>query len=104
MSDLLEAAKAVCDQYDYTGTVEECEAVNRLIAAVERAEKQEAVGYDDWLNAHDVCYPLDRIDEFAEAAWIAAQQAERERCRKIVIAMGGPDVPELLRQIDSGED
>ena len=46
MNELLAAAKAVIDLYDYTGTVEECEAVNRLIAAVERAEKQEAVGFD----------------------------------------------------------
>ena len=34
----------------------------------------------------------------------AGRDAERERCREIVITMGGPDVPELLRQIDSGEE
>lgn len=37
-------------------------------------------------------------------AWDKATEVERERCREIVISMGGPDVPDLLRQIDSGEE
>ena len=37
-------------------------------------------------------------------AYAEGQHAERKRCREIVITMGGPDVPELLRQIDSEED
>ena len=73
-------------------------------AAVERAEKQEAVGFKDWWKEHSIEWGWTLTEIDAERFWTAAQMAERERCREWVITMGGPDVPELLRQIDSGED
>ena len=100
MNELITAAKAVIYDWDKYQNVQH-ESVNMLSAAVERAEKQEAVGFDEWFptsgwNPECVEYILE--------VWQAAQQAERERCREIVITMGGPDVPELLKQIDSGEE
>lgn len=100
MNELLQAAKAVIAQWDRNGYPVELvmwEPIKQLRAAVERAENPPA-GYGEWtsknagkvLSAHEV--------------WTAAQQAERERCREIVITMGGPEVPDLLRQIDSGEE
>lgn len=107
MSELLDAAKAVIDATD---TGDRWCAIANLKTAVERAEKQEAesIKFDErfhqWFIGHrKMLFELGTYD-CAEMAWIAAQQAERERCREIVITMGGPDVPELLRQIDSGEE
>lgn len=98
MNELLQAAKAVIDA---TSTGDRWCAIANLKSAVERAEKQETVGFAEWWG---------RNKKYCETpflvynCWTAAQQAERERCREIVITMGGPDVPELLRQIDSGEE
>ena len=101
MSELLQAAKAVIDNWACVSHARLGYYVEELSDAVERAEKQEAVGFDEWFptsgwNPECVEYILE--------VWQAAQQAERERCREIVITMGGPDVPELLKQIDSGEE
>lgn len=98
MNELLQAAKAVIDA-DFVS--QQRVAIENLRAAVERAEKQEAMGFGEWWYSND--YGNYGIHH-AQLAWIAAQQAERERCREIVITMGGPDVPDLLRQIDSGEE
>ena len=47
MNELLAAAKAVIDLYDYTGPLDECEAINRLIDAVERAESRQPMRLSD---------------------------------------------------------
>lgn len=96
MTDLLTAAKAVIYDWDKYQIVH-CESVNMLCAAVERAETPPA-DYNEWTARHSgqTVSPYE--------LWTAAQMTERERCREIVIAMGGPDVPDLLRQIDSGEE
>lgn len=84
MSELIDAAKAVIDLYDYTGPLDECEAINRLIAAVERAEKPPA-GFRDWWESDERgWYGI----EIGAAAWAAAQQAERERIRARVMMLG----------------
>ena len=67
MQELIEAAKAVVDLYAYTGTVEECEAVNRLYDAVERAESDK----------------VDRDDDLFAACMYGAK-TERERIKEIV--------------------
>ena len=60
--------------------------------------------FDEWWNENGIEWEWTILEHDAKALWNAAQQAERERCREIVITMGGPDVPDLLRQIDSGEE
>lgn len=111
MQELIEAAKAVIDNCDHLGLAD----IQRLRAAVERAEKQEAMRLSDdeirelllpnGFRIKDGCSDLKPyVFQAARAIEFAAQQAERERCREWVITMGGPDVPELLRQIDSGEE
>ena len=77
MNELLAAAKAVIDLYEYTGTIEECEAVNRLYDAVERAENP-LNDFDKWWGQTEI-WPSEYTA--AASAWIAAQQAERERIR-----------------------
>ena len=82
MSELLAAAKAVIEAAD---TGDRWCAIANLSAAVERAEKQEAVGFDEWFptsgwNPECVEYILE--------VWQAAQHAERERIKKIVEAVG----------------
>lgn len=78
--ELLDAAKAVIDLYDYTGTVEEAEAVNRLVDAVERAGKPSADFMGWWKT-----YPLNTYGMApAFHGWEAGQQAERERLRQKV--------------------
>lgn len=52
----------------------------------------------------DINVLASRLSAVVDDAYEKGVKAERERCREIVIAMGGPDVTELLRQIDSGED
>ena len=102
MSELLQAAKAVIDATDIG---DRWRAIVHLRTAVDRAEKQEAVGFDEFLETKYPVQLLTKYDiNYLKEAWTTAQLAERERCREIVITMGGPDVPELLRQIDSGED
>ena len=93
MSDLLEAAKAVIGEFGYLNLTR----IEKLRAAVERAENPPA-NYNEWTARHSgqTVSPYE--------LWTAAQQAERERCREIVKTMGGPDVPDLLRQIDSREE
>ena len=106
MTDLLTAAKAVIYDWDKYQIVH-CESVNMLCAAVERAENQDvknAADFIGWASTVKGVNPVDGWVDFGFDAWTAAQQAERERCREIVITMGGPDVPDLLRQIDSGEE
>ena len=91
MNELIEAAKAVIDLYDYTGTEEECEAVNRLSDAVERAEKQEAVGFNEYMKttfgftgSDGQIYSMPTYKKL----WIAAQQAERERIKSLIADIG----------------
>ena len=97
MNELIAAAKAVIERWDAHHVVIDGTLVADLRAAVERAENPPA-NYNEWTARHSgqTVSPYE--------LWTAAQQAERERCREIVITMGGPDVPELLKQIDSGED
>lgn len=97
MNELIEAAKAVIERWDAHHVVIDGTLVADLRAAVERAENPPA-DYNEWTARHSgqTVSPYE--------LWTAAQQAERERCREIVITMGGPDVPDLLRQIDSGEE
>lgn len=47
MNELIASAKIVCDVYDYTGPLDECEAVNRLYEAVQRAESSPPVRLSD---------------------------------------------------------
>ena len=103
MNDLLVAAKAVIECWDDPKEPAVMH-VDNLRAAVERAEDPPAYFMEWWET-----FPLKTDDVVPavhawEAGFTAAQQAERERCREIVITMGGPDVPDLLRQIDSGEE
>lgn len=78
MNDLLQAAKAVIAEWDYYGNVY-WEKIKTLRDAVERAEEQEAVGFEDWWRT------ADHIDGeiTADRVWIAAQQAERERIKDL---------------------
>ena len=80
MNELIKAAKAVIDQYDYTGTVEEAEAVNWLVDAVERAENP-PTDFDKWWAQTEI-WPSEYTA--AASAWIAAQQAERGRIKEII--------------------
>jgi hypothetical protein len=102
MNELIDAAKAVCDQYDYTGTVEECEAVNRLYAAVERAEKQDA-NFEEWfVKNYKGVFDL-AIYESIKAAWITAKQGERGRIKQIIHYQFSElvsDLSEVMEMID----
>lgn len=115
MQELIAAAKAVIDCWDIqepwkVGRPHMMSKIETLRAAVERAEKKEveSIKFDElfhqWFIEHRKMLFEAGTYDCAETAWQAAQQAERERCREIVITMGGPDVPELLKQIDSGEE
>lgn len=81
MNDLIAAAKAVIDELSsgmpHDGVSEEAE--DALRAAVEQAESQEAVGFDAWWESAGCGGYWN-----AHAAWMAAQQAERERIRSRV--------------------
>lgn len=79
MNDLLTAAKAVIEMWDNSPPVEHCQRRAALRAAVERAENQEAVGFDWWLSAHTKELMTWDVASFARLVWTAAQQAERER-------------------------
>lgn len=109
MNELINAAKAVIDDWNSDAdNYPNDEVIVNLCAAVERAENPADFGFVEWFKRFFLKHsPSDRQALAAQAwAWATeyATQAERERCREIVITMGGPDVPELLRQIDSGED
>lgn len=78
MNELIEAAQAVIDATD---TGDRWCAIAHLRAAVERAEKQEAVGFNEWFEnlyhseAHRGCTRL---------AWLAAQQALRDQIKEML--------------------
>lgn len=79
MKELLEAAKAVIDNWDKHWPLDKL--LNDLKSAVERADNPPA-DYNEWtsknsgkvLSAHEV--------------WTAAQQADRERIKDIIAAIG----------------
>lgn len=112
MSELLQAAKAVIDLYDYTGPLDECEAINRLIAAVDRAEKQKYTGFEEWWDKNaDLKYkfvPIGQAKQLWNAASTAAQQAERERCAILCerlpygSGLAGKTYAEALRGVGHG--
>lgn len=84
-NELLQAAKAVIDDLDNPRVCNvRYKAHQALRAAVERAEKQEAVGFDWWLSEHTKELMTWDVASFARLVWLAAQQAERERITKIV--------------------
>lgn len=85
MNELLDAAKSVIDDWD---SGDRWCAIAHLRAAVDRAEKQEAVGFDWWWQRQGPKYCWDSYAETARAAWTAAQQAERERIKAIIKAVG----------------
>lgn len=83
MSELLDAAKAVIYDWDKDQEVH-CESVHMLCAAVERAEKQESVGFDEyWESVDHYRY----CECCAKDAWTAAQKAERERIIEIIVGL-----------------
>ena len=79
MSELIEAAKAVIAEWDERLVVGD----RNLRAAVERAEKQEAVGFYEWLKTWHKTnrYEGRPLAPSEKTIWTAAQQAERERIR-----------------------
>lgn len=88
MNELLQAAKAVIDEWDVAGQLGQVD-VNYLRAAVERAEKQEAkpwtkpipTDFKEWWET----YALNKYGMGpAYHAWSAGQQAERERILDIL--------------------
>ena len=82
MSELLQAAQAVIDEWNsgmpHDGVSEEAE--DALRAAVDRVEKQDAVGFREWWDEH-VGYGEPHRLANDRKVWTAAQQAERERIR-----------------------
>lgn len=81
MSELLQAAKAVIEYWDAEATNNlQNEVIDNLRAAVDRAEKQEAVGFEEWWVTPNGC--LNKYE--CETAWTAGQQAERERIKTII--------------------
>jgi predicted oxidoreductase len=79
MSSLLKAAKAVIDAKYFP---QQRAAINALQAAVERAEKQEDVWFEEWISRNSGRFVS------PPEVWTAAQQAERERIRDIIKAVG----------------
>lgn len=77
MKDLIHAAKSVIDYWNRSWPLGD--KLIQLRAAVERAEKQEAVGFDEWYES--VTIDFENCEDAARRAWTAAQQAERERIR-----------------------
>ena len=105
MSELLQAAKAVIDDLDNPRVCNvRYKAHQALRAAVDRAEKQEAVGFDRWWGEHGFAF-LETPSLHAREIWTAAQQAERERIKKIIGGLVEQDDPwihfsTLLEKID----
>lgn len=89
MSELIEAAKAVIN-YEHDTNYCFVDRVSELRAAVEEFERQEAVGFNEWLSTQKYTYQADDWLEinFGKSAWTAAQQAERARIRDIIKAVG----------------
>ena len=82
MNELLQAAKAVIERWDAHHVVVDGTLIADLRAAVERADKQEAVGFEEWWDANaDLKYKFVPIGQ-AKQLWTAAQQAERERIKQ----------------------
>lgn len=90
MSDLLKAAKAVITRWEtplWKDVPATTEYIYRLRDAVEQAEKQEA-DFDTWfVKNYEGVFDLAIYDSI-KAAWTASQQAERERIRDIIKAVG----------------
>ena len=84
MNELITAAKAVIEDLGFLSDA----SIDGLRAAVERAEKQEDVGFEEWLSTHNYAYPADQWVEFGRHAWTAAQQAERERIKSLIADIG----------------
>ena len=83
MNELIRAAKAVIAEWDDRQVVGD----RKLRAAVERAEKQEAVGFEEWWNEH-VAFDEPHRKANDRKTWIAATQAERERIKDIIKTVG----------------
>ena len=79
MKELIEAAKSVIEARVYTGVHRE-----QLRAAVERAEKPPA-GFDEWWSRNSKYCTTPHL---THDCWTTAQQAERERIRDIIKAVG----------------
>ena len=83
MSELLQAAKAAISAMDtlHVQVPWVRPVFEQLRAAVERVEKQEVAGFEDWWGHQDTwhCYK-----NAARKSWTAAQQAERERIKAII--------------------
>ena len=103
MRELIEAAEAVIGRWDRSPLSVDSLTMNDLRAAVEQAEKQEAVGFEEWIKA------TPWTEWTAKSAWIAAQQAERERIKDIVVELIYPEDPwihysTILEKIDASTD
>ena len=100
MNDLVKAARDALELIEKIDTAiySTDEVVGKLRAAVELAEKQEAVGFDEWFEKQ-LKYPT------FEQTWNAAQQAERERIKDVIAELLDPKDPwihylTLLEKID----
>lgn len=84
MNELIAAAKAVINHWDFHATWKLEPKLSTLRAAVERAEKQESSRFKDWWKEHSIEWGWTLTEIDAERFWTAAQQAERERIKNIV--------------------
>ena len=95
MKDLIDAAKAVVDWWEDKDPSDL--PIERLIAAVERADKPPA-DFESWYDENiEGCFDVGIYDS-TKSAWVAAQQAERERIKKILGEWVGG---ELMEKIDA---
>lgn len=82
MNKLIEAAKAVIDEWD-SNALFLTPSITKLRAAIERAEKPPA-GFEEWADNNN-------LSEYGKAcsrkAWQDAQYAERKRIRAIIKAV-----------------
>ena len=87
MNELIDAAKAVIQRWEtplWKDAPPTAEYIYRLRDAVERAEKQEAVGFEEWWKSqHIQDYPWGERKNSSMKAWTAAQLAERERIKDL---------------------
>lgn len=86
MSELIEAAKAVIEKWDLIKPDQVPAYIKELHAAVERAEKQEPIGFKRWCQLNAVFAP--NYVQWFESAWTAAQQAEQERIKSLIADIG----------------